>query len=146
MTSVLAAYGALVATAALALELVSQWRSWSTRVEVQVSSMILAKANGPDEPVILFRLINHSAHKVKVTHLGMEPLRRGGRHLFFPQPLPLGVPGPFEIPSRDSITLYQPPESLADGDPRHKTRAIVATSDNKRFKSKRVRIGDLLEG
>jgi hypothetical protein len=146
MTSALAFYGAVVATAALTLELVSEWRSWSTRVEVQVSRMILAQPDRPHEPVVLFRLINHSAHPVKVTHLGMEPLRKGGRHLFFPQPLPLGLPGPFEIPPRDSITLHQPPESLADGDPEHKTRAIVATSDDKRFKSKRVRLRDLLEG
>jgi hypothetical protein len=135
LTTVLAVYGALVATAALAIELVSQWRSWSTRVEVTVSRMSLLEPGKPEEPVILFRLTNHSAHRVKVTHLSMEPVRKGGKHLFFPQPLPLGVPGPFEIPPRDSITLYQPPESLSDSnpDPDHKTRATVATSDNKQF-------------
>lgn len=145
MTTALAVYGALVATAALAIELVSQWRSWSTRVEVHVSRMSLLEPGKPEEPVILFRLTNHRAHRVKVTHLGMEPIRRGGMHLFFPQPLPLGIPGPFEIPPRDSITLYQPPESLSDGDPNYKTRATVATSDNKQFKSKRIRVRDLAE-
>jgi hypothetical protein len=94
---------------------------------------------------VVFRLINHSAHPVKITHLGMEPLARGGHHLMFPQPLPLGVPGPFEIPARDAITLHQPPESFKDGDPRHKTRAIVTTSDDKTFRSKRVRVQDLLD-
>jgi hypothetical protein len=145
MTIALAIYASLVATAALALELVSQWRSWSTRVEVQVSRMQLARPNEEPEPVILFRLVNLSGHPVKITHLGMQPLRRGGKHLFFPAPLPLGVPGPFEIPARDSITLYQPPASVADGDPGYRTRAIIATSDNKQFKSKRVRVRDLLE-
>jgi hypothetical protein len=33
---------------------------------------------------------------------------------------PLGVPGPLNIPARDAITLYQPPEGFKDGDPRHK--------------------------
>jgi hypothetical protein len=145
VTTAIAIYAALVATAALALELVSEWRTWSTRVEVHLSRMSLARPNEPHEPVILFRLINHSGHRVKVTHLGMEPLRRGGKHLFFPQPLPLGVPGPLEIPPRDAITVYQPPESLADADRNHRTRAIIATSDNKKFKSKRIKLSDLLD-
>jgi hypothetical protein len=144
MTTAIAIYGAIVATAALAIELVSQWRSWSTRVEVKLDRMMLHEANRPEQPVILFTLINHSGHPVKITHLGMRPIKKGGASLFFPQPLPLGIAGPWPIPARDSITLYQPPESVDDGDPGYKTRAIVNTSDGKTFKSKRVRVRELV--
>jgi hypothetical protein len=145
VTTAVAIYAAVVSTAALTLELVSEWRSWGTRVEVTVEpGMAVIRPGAPDEPAVVFRLINHSAHRVKITHLGVEPLRRGGKHLFFAQPLPLGVPGPFEIPSRDAITLHQPPAGFKDGDPRHKTRALVTTSDGKRFRSKRVRVQDLM--
>jgi hypothetical protein len=146
MTSALAFYGAVVATAALTLELVSEWRSWSTRVEVQVSRMILAQPDRPHEPVVLFRLINHSAHPVKVTHLGMEPLRKGGTTSLFSAAAPTRTARSIRDSAARFDHLHQPPESLADGDPEHKTRAIVATSDDKRFKSKRVRLRDLLEG
>ena len=143
MTTAIAIYAAILSTAALTLELVSEWRSWSTRVRVTLSRMALARPGQPEEPVILFRVTNDSAHPIKITHLGMEPLRRGGQHLFFPQPLPLGVPGPFEVPPRDSITLYQPPDSVADGDPDHRTRATIATSDGRQFRSKRVKVSEL---
>jgi hypothetical protein len=129
MTAAIAMYAALVATAALALQLVSEWRSWATRVEVSVSRMKLARPDAAPEPVILFRLINHSGHQVKVTHLSMDPVRRGGQHTLFPQPLPLAQAGPFTIPPRDAVTVYQPPNLGADADLDHKTRAAVATSD-----------------
>lgn len=82
---------------------------------------------------------------MKITHLGMEPIERGGQAFFFPNPLPYGTPGPFEIPPRDAITLYQPPDTLGEGDPHHKTRAQVTTSDGKTFKPKQVVVSDLLK-
>jgi hypothetical protein len=146
MTLGLAVYGSCIATAVLVLQLVSEWRSWSTRVEVTVKPVsILSAGQSEGEPVILFTLINHSGHPVKVTHLSLEPIVKGGQHLFLAQPFPEGVPGPFEIPPRDSITKWQPVDTVAAGDPSHKTRATVATSDGKLFKSKRVRVRDLLE-
>lgn len=146
MTLGIAIYGACVATAVLILQLVSEWRSWSTRVEVKVKPMSIVSAGQSEgAPVILFTLINHSGHPVKVTHLSLEPIAKGGQHLFLAQPFPEGLPGPFEIPSRDSITKWQPVDTVADGDPNQKTRATVATSDGKLFKSKRVRVRDLLE-
>ena len=102
--------------------------------------MSLASPDEPPEPMVVFTITNHSGHQVKITHLGTGPLRRGGSHTFFPRPLPLGVAGPFTVPPRDAITLYQPPTSFADGDPEHRTRALVQTSDGK---SKCVRLGDL---
>jgi hypothetical protein len=146
VTTAVAIYAACVATAALALELVSEWRSWSTRVEVKMQPRSILRAGQSEgEPVIVFTLINHSAHPVKVTHLSLEPIVKDGPHIFLAQPFPEGTPGPFEIPARDSIVKYQPEDTVAEGDPNHKTRATVATSDGKLFKSKRIRIRDLRE-
>lgn len=146
VTASVATYAGLVATAALAIQLVSEWRTWSTRVTVEMRRMALSAPNETPTPVVLFTITNHSGHQVKITHLGTTPLRRGGPHTFFPRPLPLGVPGPFTIPPRDAITLYQPPDSFAGGDLQHRTRALIATSDGKSFKSKRVRLRDLTVG
>ena len=116
-----------------------------TRVEVQLKRRTII-GPGRSEPAIVFTLINHSGHAVKITHLGMEPIEKGGEaFFFFPAPLPYGTPGPHEIPPRDAITLYQPPDTLGTGDPGHKTRARVTTSDGKTFRSKRVRVRDLTD-
>jgi hypothetical protein len=144
-TTAVAGYAALISTAALAVQLVREWRTWGTRVVVEVRRMMLASPRAPSEPVVMFDIINHSGHLVKITHLVMEPLEKGGKSSLFPQPLPHGVPGPFEIPPRDAITLYQPVDSLGEGDPHHKTRASVTTSDHKTFKSKRVRVRELID-
>lgn len=142
----MAIYAAVVATAALTVALVSEWRTWATRLEVKMARLMVATAGASGEAAVVFTIINHSGHPVKVTHLGMEPLRKGGRHLFFPQPLPLGVPGPFTVPPRDAITLHQPPEPMRQAaDPTHRTRALVSTSDGKTFKSRRTRVGALLD-
>src|SRR4051794_33781331 len=69
VTTAIAIYAALVSTVALALGLVSEWRSWGTRVEVKVEpGMAVVRPHLPDEPAVVFRLINHSAHPVKITH------------------------------------------------------------------------------
>jgi hypothetical protein len=145
-TTIVAAYAALISTAALAVQLVREWRTWGTRVEVKLRRMTIIGPGKPSEPAIIFELINHSAHGVKITHLGMDPIDKGGQAFFFPNPLPYGTPGPHEIPPRDAITLYQPPHTLGKGDPRHKTRARVTTSDGNTFRSKRVLVRDLIEG
>jgi hypothetical protein len=55
VTTAIAIYAACVATAALALELVSEWRSWSTRVEVKVQPRrVLQAGQSEGEPVIAF--------------------------------------------------------------------------------------------
>ena len=144
-TAGVAMYAALVSTAALAVQLVREWRTWGTRVGVKVSRTMIIGPGRPGAPVVAFNLVNHSGHLVKITHLGMEPLEKDGKALFFPQPLPRGEPGPFEIPPRDAIMLWQPPDTLGHGDPDHKTRCRVTTSDGKTFKSRRVRLRDLTQ-
>jgi len=82
VTTAIAIYAAVVSTVALALELVSEWRSWGTRVQVALRpGMAIVRPHAPDESAVVFELINHSAHPVKITHLGMEPLQRGGNDL-----------------------------------------------------------------
>jgi hypothetical protein len=144
-TDVIAGYAALIATAGLAVQLVREWRTWGTRVEVNLRRMSLIGPGKPSEPAVIFDLINHSGHVVKITHLGMEPIEKGGLAFFFPNPLPYGTPGPWEIPPHDSITLYQPPHTLGKGDPCHRTRARISTSDGKTFRSKRVLVNELLQ-
>src|SRR5256885_1574583 len=57
------AYGHKFGINHLVLQLVSAWRSWSTRVEVKVKPMsILSAGQSEGEPVILFTLINHTGH------------------------------------------------------------------------------------
>jgi len=144
-TTGIALYAALIATGGLAVQLIREWRTWSTRVQVEMRRMTLAAPGEANEPVVIFTITNRSDHPVKITHLGTEPIRSGGKSLFFPAPLPAGIPGPFPVPPHDSITLYQPDSSFADGEPEHRTRARVSTSDGKSFTSSRVRVGDLLE-
>jgi len=42
------------------------------------------------------------------------------------------------------VTVWIKPDILAGGDPNHKTRALVATSDGGKFESKRVRVRELI--
>ncbi|MGA2455674.1 MAG: hypothetical protein ABSG93_19385 [Solirubrobacteraceae bacterium] len=148
-TAGIALYAAFVATGGLAVQLIREWRTWGTRLTVKVRPMRLARPStaltAEAEPVVVFELINHSDHPVKVSSLWLEPLKHGGASALFPSPFPRGTPGPHEIPPHDSITLYQPRDSLGEGEPDHRTRAGVATSDGKTFKSQRIRVGDLLE-
>lgn len=148
-TAGIALYAALVATGGLAVQLVREWRTWGTRLTVDVRPMRLvlpgARPTTAAEPVVVFEIINHSDHRVKVSRLWLEPMKPGGTSSLFPSPYPRGSPGPHEIPPHDSIVLYQPRDSLGDGEPDHRTRACVTTSDGKTFKSRRIRVGDLLE-
>lgn len=146
-TAIAAAYAALVATLALAFNIFSWLRTWQTRLKVGLRRMmsITPGTPGPGEPVVLFDLMNQSGHLVKVTHVTLAPIRGGGKALYIPQPFPLPAPGSFEIQPRDSTTVWVRPEVLADGDPEHKTRALISTADGQTFKSKRVRVRDLLE-
>ncbi len=145
-TTLVALYAAVIATLSLGFQAYSWLRTRPTRLDVSLRRMNLASADGTTpEPVLLFRITNHSGHRVTVTHLGLSPLRRGGKSLMLPQPLPLPAPGPFDVPARDSKQVWVKPATLADGDPRHKVRARVATSDDRQFRSKGVRLQALLE-
>jgi hypothetical protein len=139
----------LIAGGGLAVQLVREWRTWSTRLKVEIQPNMSVVTPGTvltqeTQSVVVFKITNHSDHLAKVTHLGMEPTKRGGKSIFFAAPLPAGVPGPFEVPPHDSITLYQPQEGFEDGDPTYKTRARVSTSDGKTFRSKRLSVAELV--
>lgn len=142
-TASVAAYAALIATLAFAFNVLSWLRTWQTRLCVRVRAMNRISMNGATERVVLFHITNQSGHVVKVTHVGMDPIARGGPHIFIPHPMGLVVAGPFEVPPRDSVDVWITPDRLDDGDPRHKTRASIATSDGKSFRSKRVRVSEL---
>lgn len=145
-TAIVAGYAALVATLALSFQVFQWLRTWQTRVVVDLRPMQMAQAGQAGEPVVLLELLNHSGHRVKVTHVGLTPVKRGGMHMWIPHPLGLPVPGPFEIPPRDSVTVYVKPEVIAesDHDPNWKTRAQITTTDRRTFRSKRVRLRELL--
>ena len=80
-TAIVAGYAALVATLALAFNVFSWLRTWQTRLTVDLRRMQLMTPGVGSEPVVLFALTNHSGHRVKVTHVPLKPLRRGGDHL-----------------------------------------------------------------
>lgn len=148
-TTGLAVYAALIATGGLAVQLVREWRTWSTRlaVEVQTHMSVVQPGSaltGEPESVVVFKIINHSDHPAKVTNLSVEPIKGDGQSIALMAPFPAGTPGPWEVLPHDSITLYQPEDSFADGDPTYKTRARVSTSDGKTFRSKRLSVAELL--
>jgi hypothetical protein len=143
-TAVVALYAAIVASVALAFQVFSSLRGWQTRVEVDVRRMEMIEPGSKPEPAVVFRLINHSGHPVKVTNVSLAPLKKGGHHVWISQPFPLLVPGTFEIPARDSFSGWIRPEVIVDYDPHWKTRALIATSDGGRFESKKVRVQDLV--
>jgi hypothetical protein len=142
-TAIVAGYAAIVATGAVFVQGFTWWQSWATRVEVDIGHMHLLGPNRAPEPAIVFKITNHSSHPVKITHLSLAPVKNDGQHLLFPQPLPLGLPAPWEIAARDAITMHQPLLKSADVDPRRKTRAQVVTSDGKTFRSKKIRAQEL---
>jgi hypothetical protein len=148
-TTGIAIYAALIATGGLAVQLVRAWRTWSTRLTVEVRPRMSVvrpgtALTGESEPVVVFAIINHSDHLAKVTHLSVEPIKDDGKSILFAAPFPAGTPGPWEVPPHDSITLYQPEASFADGDRSRTTRARVSTSDGKTFRSKPVALADLM--
>jgi hypothetical protein len=148
-TTGIALYAALIATGGLAVQLVREWRTWSTRLTVEVQPRMSVvqpgtTLTGEPESVVVFKIINHSDHPAKVTHLSVEPIKGDGKSIAFMAPFPGGTPGPWPVEPHDSITLYQPEDSFADGDPTYKTRARVTTSDGKTFRSKRLSVAELV--
>ena len=140
----LAVYGAAVATGALVVQSLAWLRSWQTRVDLRMNRMNVVTVGTPPLDALVFRVINHSSHGVKITSIGILG-SRGGHGLFFAAPLPLGVPGPWPVPARDAITLHQPIDSLAKAEHRRYLRGYVVTSDGKRFRTRRVRRSKLVD-
>lgn len=147
VTVVVAGYAALVGTFALAFQAISWLRSWSTRVELKLTrSELMTLGSAESEPVILFTIINHSSHEVKITSLGFRPQRKGGMGFVILQPLPLGTQLPVKIAARDATTLWTTPDKFPAGvDLDRKIQAEVGTSDGKGFTSKRVPARSLAE-
>jgi hypothetical protein len=141
--TMLATYAALVSTGALLVQALGWLKTWRTRVTVTLQLVEVHAPGQAADASIVFRLINHSGHPVKITLLGLTPVCRHGPRLIFPRPQPLSSSVPFEIQPRDALALREPASRLADGNPRHKTRAFVKTSDDKIFRSRRLRVGDL---
>lgn len=109
VTVVIAGYAALVGTLALAFQIISWLRSWSTRVEVKLGRFQLASADAEPEAVVLLRMINHSGHPVKVTSVGTAPQRRNGPGTVIIRPWPLELQLPFTIQARDSMEVWTKP-------------------------------------
>ena len=91
----MAGYAALVSTASVVVNFVTWFHTWQTRLKVELRRMesITPGSPGSREPVVLFTLINHSGHLVKVTHVSLDPIEKGGQHLFIPHPLGLPQQG-----------------------------------------------------
>ena len=147
VTVVVAGYAALVGTVAFVFQVISWARTWSTRVEVKVGPFELATPGVGSEPVVLFRMINHSGHEVKITHVGFAPQKRKGPGFLIMRPWPLEMPTPFPIAPRDSQVVWTKPDLVPEGiDLDRKIRALITTSDGKTFKSKKVLARDLADG
>lgn len=145
-TAIVAGYAALIATGALAFQIISWLLSHQTRVKVDLRAMRLLEPGAQGRPAVIFDLKNRSPHRVKVTHVGLRPLYKGGPASFIAHPLPLPAPGVFEIPAHDGVQVYIWCTTITDGqyDPDWKTRAMISTSDGASFESKGVRVRDLL--
>jgi hypothetical protein len=114
VTIVVAGYAALVGTLALAVQVATWFRTWATRVEVTLSPMQIIDATGTDEAIVLFRMINHSEHPVKITSLGFAPQKRGGMGAVIARPYPLGQPLPIPIAARGPGSGLDPPGQKAE--------------------------------
>jgi len=148
-TTGIALYAAVIASGGLGVQLVREWRTWSTRLKVEVqphmSRLLPGSAlTGEPESVVVFNVINHSNHVAKVMQVGTEPIKDDGKSLLILSPLPFGTPGPWPVEPHDSISFYQPHDTFSDGDPSRKTRVRISTSDGKTFRSKRLPVTDLL--
>lgn len=151
-TTITAIYAALVASAALGIQLV-QWRGGRTQVKVKVNAGV-APILGQEHDeygneisergeVLFLRLTNRSPHAVKLTHIGvMEAGRKAKRGIAFARPYPLDYRLPLEIPPRDNRTIWQPRtglDSIAD----RRMRAVIETAAGDKFESRRFRLSDL---
>jgi hypothetical protein len=94
----------------------------------------------PHQAVVVIELINHSGHPVKIVGQGFLPQRRGGPGTFVPRPRGLPASGVFEIPARDSVSVWLEYGDLETLDRKRAARYWVKTSDNRTFKSKRHRL------
>lgn len=146
VTIVVAGYAAIVGTLALVFQIVSWLRSWATRVEVKLGPFEVGDLSGPGEPVVLFRMINHSEHPVKITSVGFAPQTKGGPGAVILKPFPLNQPLPIPIPARDQAQVWTLPDKKpAFLDPAGTVRAEISTSDGKSFRSKPVPVASLFD-
>lgn len=130
VTVVIAGYAAVVGTFALAFQAVTWWRSWATRVAVKLSISEIHQAGVEPETIVVFHMVNHSAHPVKIIHVGFDRQTRGGSPSFIYRPLPVHQPLPIEIPPRDAQQVWTTPDAVRKTmDPTRKFRAQVGTAD-----------------
>jgi hypothetical protein len=135
-----------MAHVAFVFQVISWARTWSTCVEVKVGPFEPATPGVGSEAVVLFRMINHSGHEVKFTHVGFAPQKRKGPGFMIMRPWPLEMPAPFPIAPRDSCGLDETRPGPEGIDRDRKIGALITPSDGKTFKSKKVLARDLADG
>jgi hypothetical protein len=140
-TFILAAFGAVTGSIALSFQIYSSVRTWKTRLEISIGLNDIFDANQNKEVVASYRMVNHSGHIIRVTHVGMAPKKRKENPAWIPRPYPLSQPLPIEIAARDSSCVWVPIEEFkAFASLDEKVRAQVWTSDGKRFRSKKTKL------
>ncbi len=144
VTAVVAGYAAAVATAGVAVQGATWWRGWATRVKVAVRpGMKVATPGTPvtdHEDAIIFEIVNHSGHDVKIVTFWLARgwrRKRGGWAIPWLRGVP--APGQFTIPARDAVTPYLSPEDV-EMTRGMAVRAYVKTSDGRVFRSRRTRL------
>ena len=148
MTSVLAVYGALLATA-LAIWQIAAWAYTNrTRVAIRISvEWLLHSGSRPPEPAAYFVVVNHSHHAIRLIGIGYEAEDRNKGHGWvLPQAFQMyGAPAPpVIIEPRDLFTTWLPRgylESWFYGRGRIRVRAELATG--KQIRTKVLGSGDI---
>ncbi len=133
LTDALAIYGAVVSSATVVVGYVTWRRTIQTRVEVKMRAMMLHDPSGPDRPVVIIEMINHSQHQVAVTHVSFQRSDTD-EYLFIPRPLPVTEPMPIVIAPRraKSVWVEEPTLGVLAHEP---LRAHVSTEDGHSFRS-----------
>jgi hypothetical protein len=103
LTTVIAAYAALLSTVSVGWGIYSWHRTHKTRVRVNLTNAMIPLALGGIQDVISIEVVNESDHTVRVTGFGLMANDGSGQQLFFIGPVP-GSSLPGQIPPHDSGT------------------------------------------
>ena len=113
-TTAVAIYAAIVATLAVFVQL-AMWRSTRTQVRLRVNPGTGPVRGEPDgaggltaktAPVVFIEITNRSGHPVKIGQMWAVPANDSKRGIAWLRPYPEHLTFPFEIPARDSRTIW----------------------------------------
>lgn len=147
VTTLVAIYAAVVATAAVLVQL-AVWRSTRTQVRLRVNpgtGPVQGESDGAggvytkEADVVFIEITNRSGHLVKISQVWAVRADNPERSFVFPWPYPTHQRLPLEIPARDSRNVWVLQEGLETDVP---LRFVARTTAGDEFRTKPIVVDD----